>query len=264
MYLINDSTHMDVAVPVIDGQRAATGCVPRDFTVQPTRAEMKAVNLEPFSKQEIIDRAKERKARGAGLRLLRRAKKLPAMNQYQWGYCWAHSPTMMLMLELLKANNPKELLSAFMVAATIKKGRNEGGWAALALDFLMKYGTCTQAKWPQNDANPNRFNDPAVREDAIRHLVTESWADMSEQAYDRNLTYMQVLSLLVTDTPVAADYHWWGHSVCLLDVDVIDNEPVPVGVNSWGEAWGDQGEFTLQGNRAIPNGAVSLRVSLAV
>lgn len=260
--LINDETPIDIHTPVIDGVRVATGGVPRDYGVQPLA--MRAIDFPVYSKQELVDRIKERKAKKMGLRQLRRAKKIPSLQQGQWGYCWSHSPTMALMMRRLSQNMPHVPLSAFMIAATIKNGRNQGGWAALAMEFLEKHGTCSQAKWAQGNADPRKFNDPAIREEAALYKVTDSWVDLDDTVYERNLTLQQVLSLLVNDVPVAADFYWWGHSVCLFDADVLDGEPCPVGINSWGDQWGDLGEFTLQGKRAIPNGAVAPRETLAV
>lgn len=261
MFIINDQTPIDVHTPVVDGVRVMTGCVERDYDVQPLA--VKAVDLPVFSKQELIDRIKERKQRGAGLRQLRRRFKIPSLQQGQWGYCWSHSVVMSVMMRRLWSNAPYVPLSAFMVAATIKNGANQGGWSALAMEFMEKHGTCSQVLWPQGNADPRRFNDPKVREEAEKFKVTDSWVDLDRRVYDRNLTFAQVMSLLVMDIPVAADFYWWGHAVCLFDADLLDGEPVPVGINSWGDGWGDQGEFTLQGNRAIPNGAVATRMSAA-
>lgn len=261
MFIINDQTIVDVHTPIVDGMRVSTGCVPRDYDVQPL--QMRTVDFPTFPKQELIDRIKERKQRGAGLRQLRRRFKIPSLNQGQWGYCWSHSTVMALMMRRLWSNAPYVPLSAFMVAATIKNGRNEGGWSALSMEFLQKHGTCSQSLWPQGDANPSKFNDRQVKDEAAKFLVSDAWVDLDDQVYDRNLTYSQMLSLLVSDVPVAADFHWWGHAVCLFDADVIDGEPVPVGINSWGDGWGDEGEFTLQGSRAVPNGAVATRMSIA-
>lgn len=264
MFIIHDSTPIDVAVPVIDGQRVATGCIARDYAVQPPKVE--AVTFPTFSKQELLDRIRERKKQGAGLQRIRRTflagKPIPSLDQGQWGYCWSHSSTMALMLERAKANLPYVPLSAFMPAALIKGGANEGGWAALSMEFLQKYGTCSQSLWPQKDASLSR-NTTETTADAAKHKVSEAWVDLEAAVYDRNLTLQQMLSLVVCDIPVAADFYWWGHSVCVLDAVEVDGEPCPLIINSWTDGWGDLGEAVLQGTRAVPNGAVACRASVA-
>lgn len=263
MHIINDSTDMDICIPKLDGTRVTTGCVPRIYETPPV---MKAVAFPTLDKSALLDRIRENKAAGSGLRNIRRTflngKPIPSLNQGQWGYCWAHSSTMAQMLVRAMMNLPYVPLSAFMVAATIKNGRNEGGWAALSMDFLMKHGTCSQTLWPQQDASL-RWNTPQAQAQAMDFRVSEGFIDLDTQVYDRNLTYDQVLTLLACGVPVAADFYWWSHSVVLMDLVEVDGEPCPLGLNSWGDSYGDLGEFVLQGQRARPNGAVAPRAAVA-
>lgn len=264
MHIINDETDMDICVPIIDGQRAATGGQPRDFRVQPFL--MEGVDFPTLTDAQILDHIRRKKKEGGGLRNIRRTflngKPIPSLNQGQWGYCWAHSSTMALMLVRAAANMPYIPLSAFMVAATIKNGRNEGGWAALSMDFLCKHGTCRQSLWPQQDASL-KHNTPEAQADAMDHRVTETFLDLDAAVYDRKLTYQQFKTLLAVDIPVASDFYWWGHSVVAIGLEEVDGEPCPIILNSWGDGWGDLGESVLQGSRAIPNGAVAPRASVA-
>lgn len=265
MHIINDETNMDICIPVIDGERVSTGCVPRNYHEQPF--QVRGVSFPTFTKQTILDIIRERKKRGGGgLRSIRRSfldgKPIPSLNQGQFGYCWAHSSTHANILVRATMNLPYVPLSAFMVASIIKNGRDEGGWAALSLDYITKYGQCAQSFWPQQNASL-KFNTPEARANAALHRVSESFLDLDAAVYDRKLTYDQFLTLLVCGIPVPADFYWWGHSVCGIDVEEVDGEPWPVIWNSWGDSWGELGEGILQGNRAIPNGAVAPRASVA-
>jgi hypothetical protein len=73
------------------------------------------------------------------------------------------------------------------------------------------------------------------------------------------MTFAQAISCLLNNVPVIFDLNWWGHSVCMIDVDEIDGEVCPDGDNSWTPGWGDNGTFRLQGQKKYPDGAVATR-----
>src|SRR5206468_3151790 len=129
---------------------------------------------------------------------------------------------------------------------------------------------------------------------AALHKVTAGWVDLASAPYDRNLTFDQVGTLLLSNVPVVSDYNWWGHSVCAMDLvngtqmrdntrdpssgkkaalRVFDeiwgmNDPVTGGygvriLNSWGDGWSDHGMGLLSSSKAVPNGAVAPRVVTA-
>jgi hypothetical protein len=96
--------------------------------------------------------------------------------------------------------------------------------------------------------------------EAAKYRITEDFVDVSRAVYDQNMTWNQVVSCLLQNVPVVLDYNWWGHSVCGVDVDVLDGEVVVDIDNSWTEAWGDKGTGKLRGGRKIPDGGVATRV----
>jgi hypothetical protein len=186
---------------------------------------------------------------------------------------------MCLMLMRAKMGLPYVRLSAFAVACMIKHFKDEGGWAALSLDFISEKGVPSVAFWPEKSMD--RANDnPKTWENARCHVATAQWADLAAAQYDRNLTEDQAVTLLLTRTPIAGDFNWWGHSVCLMDPVLVSDQKADYGsldfnnakdlavyaaafgkrgINSWTDDWGDLGEFTLTGQKAHLNGGVAIR-----
>ena len=247
---------------VLDG--GAKGCVPRDFAVQPRK--MQAVDFPLIPQVEWSARVKEMELTQSRLSDIRmtadNGSMMVNLDQGQFGYCWAHSTTHAAMLLRAKANLPYVPLSAFGVAATIKDGANEGGWGALSLQFAADRGIPSQAAWPQGDADPSR-GTPACWADAAKYKVSEQWADLSNQVWDRHLTFAQVATLLLSRVPVVLDLNWWGHSVC--GMDLVETSAGQFGIrilNSWLN-WGDNGTAVLVGQKAIPDAAVAPLVMLA-
>lgn len=259
--IIDDNTPLDHEL-LTAGVR---GCIPRDFAAQPR--SMQALNIPLIPRSEWSDRIKQMEATKSRLSDIRMAgnagQPIPSLDQGQWGYCWAHSTTHAVMLLRALANAPYVPLSAFAVAATIKQGRNEGAWGALSLQFAVDRGIPAQSFWPQQNVSL-RNGTAECWADAAKHKVSESWADLADPVYDRNLSFDQVASLLLSRVPVIGDFNFWSHSVCLLDL--VETSPGQFGVriwNSWSDSWGDNGMGVLAGSKAIPDGATAPLVTAA-
>lgn len=178
------------------------------------------------------------------------------------GNCWAHSTTHTVMMDRAKSNQPYVPLSAYAVAATIKKGKDEGGWCGLSAKFWREKGGPSQSLWPQGDRDYRKYDKPEIWANAQLHMVAEDFVDLTRSVYDQNLTFEQVICCLLARIPLAVDFNWWGHSVCALDP--VEVEPGSFGIrilNSWSDKWGDQGMSVLRGEKAVPNSCVATRVS---
>lgn len=189
-----------------------------------------------------------------------------AYDQNGQGFCWFYSGTAALTILRAKANMPYVRLSAHAGACKIKNFRDEGGWGAAGLDFQMKNGVPSVEYWAEKSMN-RKYDTAETWENAKLHRVAEGFIDLDAAAYDRNLTFQQVLTCLLRNIPVITDYNWWGHSVCAFDaVDVSPNksnrDPSRYGVrimNSWTNNWGTNGTGVLTGSKAVPNGATAPR-----
>ena len=262
--LIDDGNWQEHATdPVVAGESKGRGLVPRDFAADPPEMFDPPSDMPLIPRNEWSARIKEMEATKSRISDILLAAGIPSMDQGSVGYCWAHSTTGCVQALRAINNQPHIPLSAFMVAAIIKRGRDEGGWCGLSAKFLREVGVCSQALWPQGNRSLS-LDTPQARADAARHRVTEDWVDLTRQVYDQSLTFDQVMSCLLCRVPVAGDFNWWSHSVMLCDP--VEVEPGSFGIrlrNSWGDGWSDRGFSVLHGAKAIPDGAVALRVTSA-
>lgn len=176
--------------------------------------------------------------------------------------CWMYSGTSATMMLRALANQPYVRLSGHAGACIIKSFRDEGGWGAAGLDFLVARGQPSVEFWPEKSMSRSH-DKPETWANAALHKVVEGWMDLSDAAYDRNLTWDQVMTCLLSRIPVIADFNHWSHSVCLLDP--VEVEPGSFGVrllNSWSDQWSSNGEGILRGTKAVPNGATAPRVAV--
>jgi hypothetical protein len=263
MFIIDDSTSMDVVI----SDDHSRGLIPRNFATHPVgtydHIPAAAIDMPTLEMDEIIERVKYREEIGATVRAIRRTRgpkggMIPSLDQDGVGYCWNHSGTMGVMLARAIMNQPYVPLSAFMVGCIMKDYRDRGGWGADGVDFISKHGVPDERYWPQRSMKRS-LDTPEMRANAALHKITEGWIDMQTEVWDRSMTWKQQLSWLAAGGLIVADYNWWGHSVLLMDLVILDGKPWPRGINSWGDGYGDKGEFILQGDRAIMNGGVGIR-----
>lgn len=254
--IIHDGNYQDVLHP--DGY----GLVPRDFAAQPHGSLMyaKAFDLPLIPESEWESRLAAQKAAKAQLSDIRNkgmnGQPIPARDQGNQGYCWAHSTVSAMLLSRAAANQPYADLSAYAIACMIKNFRNQGGWCGESVQFATEKGCPTSATWPQQSKDRSLANNPAVWEDAKKHVVTE-WMDLDPQNMKA-----QLVTCLLLGIPVASDFNWWSHSVCTIDLVSINPFQTRI-LNSWGSGWKENGTGILEGRRAVPNDAIALRVTTA-
>jgi hypothetical protein len=236
----------------------ATGLIPRDYSTHPVGCYAFAPEFpdsELVPESEWADRLKENRDTKSGLLDLRtdHYDVLKSLDQNGFGLCWAFSSTKAVMYLRALMNEPPERLSAWYVAGQIKGWRDEGGWGAASLEFIVKNGVPAMEKCP-------KYSRSAVAADAADnaklHAVTEWW-DGSD---DPRLAQKQLISMLLKRVPCVVDLNDMGHSMCAIDVESLN--PVKIIYdNSWGEQ-GDRGLYVGQGARARPDGLVIPRVSV--
>ena len=263
--IIDDNTTVD---PVA-WSAGARGLIPRDMTAFPRGcyASAAAVDIPLIPRNEWSERIKLMEADRSRLsdivKIGDAGNPIPGLDQNGQGYCWAYAVGHAV-TALRAANNlPYVPLSPHAVACKIKGFRDEGGWSALALDFVSEKGIPSQGAWPAQSMR-REYDTPTTWENAKLHRVTEGWVDLESPVYDRDLSFDQVMTCLLSRVPVACDFNWWGHAVCALDP--VETSPGKFGVriwNSWGDSFGDRGMAVLAGSKAIPDNAVAPRVTTA-
>lgn len=268
-FTIDDSTPDSVVFP--DPSIHARGAVPRDYSVQP--AEM----FEPPDKIPLIPRSEwqgmiqERKEKKSGLidNWRREAAKLGVsvrslhLDQNGDGHCWAYSVGHTIMMVRCRDNQEYKRLNPHFVATYLK--RFNGGWCGISAQVAREIGYLEQGnspeQWPLHSNNTGLLNETRLKA-AGKYKIVEDWVDLTRPVWGQNLTYDQVITCLLMNIPCALDYNWWAHSVCGCDVDWIGGNAVPVILNSW-NGWGDDGFARIEGQRAIPDGAVATRAVIA-
>lgn len=259
MFIINDTTNNDVLYP----KGMGTGYDPSQV-VPKMFAPPSQIPMIPES--EWIPRIRDRKKYKMGLRDLFKAGKIgPVKDQNGQGYCWSYSVTRTV--EYVRAIQGYDYtpLSAHSVACVVKNFRDEGAWCGLSAEYIRGKGIVPESLWPAKSMN-KKYNTTANWEEASKYAIQEDWVDLSQSVWDQNLgddpkaAFKAMVSCVLQNIPCAADYNFWGHSVCIVDVDEVDGEVCPDGDNSWTPGWGDNGTFRLQGSKRFPNGSIATRV----
>lgn len=236
----------------------AKGLVPRDLSKYPPGYCSAAPVTFPYklitNQSEILDRINEQEKNQSSLQHIRDrggadGGRIRSLDQNGQGYCWGHSSTNASKLTRARLGLPYVPLAAYMVCCIIKNYRDEGGWGEESLQFIADKGICSEDYWAQGSMS--RSNDkPEMWTNAALNKV-QSWIELSQDSQERK---QQVMTLLLMNIPVVADYNWWSHSVCA--VRLMSMTKVRIW-NSWSDSWSDAGMGDLDGNKAWPDDAVA-------
>ncbi len=250
--VIDDSTPADVYQTP---EGLTSGLMPefRGVGKMPSSAPFPKELLIPRNEWEArIKEMEERKSRVSDLS--RQAGQI-CKNQGQTNYCWINCVVYALETQRVIQNQGLVSLSPASGGAIIKNFQNVGGWPDEALEFISTVGVVPTSMWPDNSIN-RAFK--TVMSDAVRKKYrVPLWWELPKL----NLEYL--MSALLHRIPVAVGYLWWGHAVCGIDPVWTNGQPGVRIRNSWGMDWGFEGYSVLQGQRALPDCAVSVGQAVA-
>lgn len=258
MFIIDDSTKSHIHSP----RTKAKGYVERDYNQYPEEmfAPPEEIPLIPRSDwQAIIEEQEEQESSLEHIwrRTYKNEVRRAHLDQNGQGYCWAYSTAHTIMFARIRDNQEPKRLSAHAVACKIKGFKDEGGWCGLSAEYARKNGYPTVETWKEKSIS-RQYDNPATWKEAEKYKVTEDYVDLTRPVWGQNLTYDQVITCLLMNIPCALDFNWWAHSVCGVRAVWLDGQAWPKIMNSWA-GWGEDGFGVLQGNRAVPNGAVATR-----
>jgi hypothetical protein len=270
-YIIDDDND-DLAWAGPDETAPMRGLVPRDLKAQPVGylgelcPPMHSVDIPLLPRSDWSAMIKEQEDRKSGLQhiwanALSNGQHIPSLDQNGQGYCWAYAVAGCLEILRAVANLPYKRMSGHSIGCRVKNYRDEGGWGALALAHAVEHGCNDIQGWPEKSMS-RRNDTPESRENALLYKPTESWVDLQSPVYDRDLSFDQVVTLILRDrVPVATDHFFWGHAVHAIGVVEVERNSFGILIrNSWTDRWGDRGTAVLRGSKAIPDNAVAPRV----
>mgnify|MGYP000504175450 FL=1 len=137
-------------------------------------------------------------------------------------------------------------LSAASLAAQIKNGRNEGGWAGEALEGLPKFGIYENSFWDEKSRSLS-YVDKATEEqkrNAKRYAVPLA-LDLARNNFD------MLATCLLLNIPCTMGLMWWGHLIFGLDLVMLGRNDFGILImNSWDETWEDGGKAVLREEKA--------------
>lgn len=181
---------------------------------------------------------------------------LPCLNQEQTNYCWVNGPTYCTEVIRTIQGQAPVLLSPASVGGPITGFQNQGGWAKPALEYIAQNGIVPQSQWPANAISSQYHTDENVQ--LARGYRVMEWWDLNGPDVFENL-----VSCLLRGFPAAVGYNWWSHVVSAIEPVWKDGAVALRIRNSWGMTWGDRGYALIQGQKMVPDDAVSPRVVVA-
>jgi hypothetical protein len=244
----------------------ATGCVPRDYDVDPVAMGDSPAAMDLIPESEWDARYDEAEATESSLEHLFLRGGVPAfelLDQNGHGYCWSYSTGHAVMLDRLKQNLPLVRINPHATAAIIKGGRDEGGWCGLSMKWAREHGFAVEGtaagQWPLHSRNL-KYDTPELRAAMKLHKAEEDWYDLGNREWDQELNRSQLITCGFNNTPCPVDYNRFGHSMC--QVRVVRYERGAWGqliLNSW-KGFGFHGLCVLAAD-IWPDNAVGLRSS---
>jgi hypothetical protein len=295
--IIHDGNKHLWDAPKVEGETKKKGLIPRNYEKHPVgslKGIVSAVQMPTIPRDQwagiVAHKAQARTRLSDQRNRGNKGKTIPSRDQNGRGYCWNHSPVSAHLLHRAKLGLPYVDLSAYAGACIIKNFRDQGGWGAHGLEWMVEHGCPTSKTWPQQGTSRNLVND-AMWKEAARYKVTGVIADLQAAVYDRNLSWDQQVTCLLNNWPTIIDLNWWGHSIAGADVengvnlfdqgvrgdsgklataqewDVVWEYNTDFGEyggfgvriwNSWGDKWSQNGMGILTPQKSVADGCTAI------
>lgn len=239
-----------------------TGCVPRDFAVDPVEMRDSPAQMKLLRRGSDWDAAHDERERfQSGLVHLYLRNDEPAfehLDQNGFPDCWYYGPSQAYMLACMRDGQPVPRINATAGATLL--GRTNGGWSGLAMKDLRENGAPLMGdgpgEWPKH-TRATRHNTAEFRANRQKKKVLEDWYDLGSEVYDQEMTADQIFTCCYNNNPGSGDWNRFGHAMCIIDVVRIERGSWgPVVLNSW-DQFGYHGLAVLR--EMWPNNAVFLR-----
>jgi len=267
--IIDDDTYLE-QLPEQNPEQSY-GLVPRDFGAVPLGSieGIKKFDMPLIPRNEWSSRIKDMVDSQTRLSdMIMRGNvgnPIPHLDQNGQGYCWAYSPGSAILAARARDNQPYVRVSPHGVACKIKNFRDQGGWNPQAAEFAIKTGYPTVEFWPEKSMR-REYDNSTTWANTIK--LTEGWLDLVPAAYDRNLSFDQLMTCLLSRIPCPADRNWWGHSTCDIDPVEFDSSLPLSDMNRWGTRtwnswvnWGTNSMGVIRGQKALTNGCTAVKVT---
>jgi len=193
---------------------------------------------------------------GAGLKAFNLA--LPAKNQDGLNLCWCYGSTRAVEYRRRLEGLPQLDLAPESIDVEINGGRNVGGYASQAFDAIQAKGICEQSFLDTANSLNSRRWKTGWQANAASHEAVD-WYNIDGSG--NGDVFADVMTCLLSDSPVAAGLNWWGHLICFVaPVLFADGTFGVLFQNSWGASWpaaGANGFAILTQEMATPDGSAS-------
>jgi len=173
---------------------------------------------------------------------------IPPKNQGRLNYCWIYAPVHAMEIMRVRAGYPYKPLAAAQVGASIKQGRNVGGWGMEGVRWIGENGIVPESVYGSSPEIKAGYQSPAMQAAARQHKCTE-WVECRPKSLD------QLVSMLLRGYAGAIGLDWWHHEVMAAEPVWLDGE-VAIRIRNQWEGWGANGFGILRGSKMIPNDCV--------
>jgi hypothetical protein len=242
----------------------ATGCIPRDYDVDPVEMRDSPDAMTVFAESEWDALYDEQEANEDSLEHIYLRGDKPGfefLDQNGFPDCWAHSTAHAIMLDRLKQNLPVVRLNAVAVATLLRQ--TNGGWCGLSMKFGRENGYPVigtgPGQWPYLSRSGR--DTPELRASMALHKATEDWYDLGRREYDQHLSTRQLATCGFNNQASAVDFNDYSHSMCQLRrVRIERGAWGGLILNSW-KGFGYYGLCVIPDTTSRPDNAVAVRSS---